>query len=146
MTLVSLSVVPVLPADPDVLSAAVSDMSGAARTLAPTAEGLGRQWRSLPEVYDTPESAQLVFRFHPVRDVAIDLVDTTQTMTGALAELATALAVAEHRFEQLLAGTPLLRARTAEYWTEMEDLSDTRVAPAALSSTRAMCCCPRSLR
>ncbi|MEV8272809.1 alpha/beta hydrolase [Microbacterium sp. NPDC077184] len=134
MTLISLEAVPELPADPEALASAASEMTAAAQLLASVADTLGAEWGNLPVVYDTPETGSLASTLHPVRNAAQDTVDTVRTMAGALDDLASTLASAKYRLEQLRPEVPLLRARAAEHQRELEELYDIPVEADALPS------------
>lgn len=85
--LIDAAAVPDLPADPAALIAAADAMAPAALNVHRRVDDAVARWRTLPAVFDTPETEAIVDRLQPVSVAATDFSEATATASVALRTL-----------------------------------------------------------
>jgi hypothetical protein len=80
--------VPELPADSIALVAAADTMASAALTVRQRVDDATARWSTLPDVFDTPDTASVVTALHPASVAANDFDDASAAASTALRSLA----------------------------------------------------------
>jgi len=113
--LLDVDAVPDLPDDPVGLLAAAEAMAPAARLASSRVLDAITRWRTLPEVFETPDSVTLVSAMHPVEAAADDFEDATVAACHALRSLAETLTDLAWTRERLLEDIAARRSSVLAY-------------------------------
>ncbi len=109
MSLVSLSQVPTLPADPDALSSTSSALQRSVEHLGDRAREAATSWTAISGVLDAPDTPTLAHAMTLVRDGGEDFAEAFRTIASAVSLLSDRLAFARSTIEQLRLEIPQLR-------------------------------------
>ncbi|WZH38162.1 MAG: alpha/beta hydrolase [Microbacterium enclense] len=117
--------VPELPADPTALVAAADTMASAALTVRQRVDDATTRWSTLPDVFDTPDTASVVTGLHPASVAASDFDDASAAASTALRTLAENLSTLDWTRTRLIDDIAAHRSTVLAYRASDEAADDT---------------------
>lgn len=122
--LIDATAVPDLPADPTVLIAAADAMAPASRTVRQRVADAAVTWRTLPDVFDTPDTGTVVSAMQPATAAAIDFDTASAAASQALRSLGENLAALQWTRTRLLDDIATHRSAVIAYRASEDGLHD----------------------